>query len=455
MISVPLPVARLHRRSVATGLAVVVVLLTYVAAMAWLLQLPYDIAGGVVVAHVLALITVPIILRLTRNETDRRIRSMIIGGAVLKLVGAVARYGVVFGVYGSGDAVGYDRVGGQVAQAFRQGDFAFEVGQRLTGTGFIEVFTGVVYSLTGTTRLGGFLFYSWMGFWGLYLFYRAFRVAVPHGDARLYAGLIFFLPSMAFWPSSIGKEAWMTLMLGMAAYGTARLVSRVGGGVPWLIIGLVGSGVVRAHITITIVVSLGVAYLLTTSRRGSFGAPFAKMAGMVSLLVVFALVLSTVQDQFKLDEGQGVEAVFERTETQTSQDGSEFEAVAARSPADLPLATFSVLFRPLPYEARNIQTLLASLEGALLLFLFLRHWRRLANLLPRRSTPYLAFVATYSLLFVIAFSNFGNFGILARQRVQLYPFVLVLLAVDRRTIKPTHANAEEPKPRGCPGSRGI
>ncbi len=417
-------------------------ILVYVGVMAWLLQFPYDIAGGVVVAHVLGLITVPVILRLTREEADRRVRAIIVGGAIFKFVGTVARYGVVFGIYGSGDAVGYDRVGGQVASAFRQGDFAFEVGQRLTGTGFIEVFTGVVYTVTGTTRLGGFLFYSWMGFWGLYLFYRAFRVAVPHANARLYTALIFFLPSMAFWPSSIGKEAWMTLMLGMAAYGTARLVSRTGVGVPWLVVGMVGSGLVRAHITITVVVSLGVAYLLTTSRRGGFAAPFAKLAGMVTLLLVFALVLSTVQDQFKLDEGQGVEDVFERTEAQTSQDGSEFEAVAARSPADLPLATFSVLFRPLPYEARNIQALLASLEGALLFFLFVRHWRRLANLLPRRTAPYFAFVATYSLLFVIAFSNFGNFGILARQRVQLYPFILVLLAVDKRTVTPTFPNNE-------------
>jgi hypothetical protein len=37
-------------------------------------------------------------------------------------------------------------------------------------------------------------------------------------------------------------------------------------------------------------------------------------------------------------------------------------------------------------------------------------------------------------MFVIAFSSIGNFGILTRQRTQVFPFVLVLLAVPRPRI---------------------
>lgn len=236
----------------------------------------------------------------------------------------------------------------------------------------------------------------------------------------------------------------MTLTLGMAAYGAARLLSHRGHAVPWLLAGLVGSGLVRPHITITVVVSLGVAYLITGAKRSGFGAPFAKVTGLLVLIAVFAVVLAGVQSKFKLDEGGGLEEVLSQTQAQTSQDGSEFESIAARSPADVPLAAFSVLFRPLPVEARNIQSLLASLEGAVLLFLFIRHRRYLANLIPRRSAPYLAFVSSYSLMFIIAFSNFGNFGILARQRVQLFPFVLVLLAVPRARRARASAGAATP-----------
>jgi hypothetical protein len=208
----------------------------------------------------------------------------------------------------------------------------------------------------------------------------------------------------------------MTLGLGMAAYGAAALVSHRHHAWPWLVLGLIGTGLIRPHITITVVASLGVAYLFTGTRRSGFGAPFAKMAGLVALLIVFALTLSTVQSKFKLEEGEGVQDVLTQTEAQTAGDGSEFDAVAARSPLDIPEAAFSVLFRPLPYEARNLQTLITSLEGAFLLYFFVRNWRRLANIVPRRRAPYLAFVGTYSLLFVIAFSNFGNFGLLADAR---------------------------------------
>lgn len=428
----------------ATGAALVSI---YVASVAWGVQLAYDVAGGIVVGHILALVTVPLLLHLTRKEDDGWIRVIIVGGLVVKLVGTLARYFVTFSVYGGGDAFVYDRVGGEIATALRRGDFLVDTGQQVIGTGFVELFTGAVYAITGPTRLGGFLVYSWLGFWGLYLFYRAVRVALPEAEHRRYAALVFFLPSMVFWPSSIGKDALMTLGLGMAAYGTARLVSHRRHAWLWLIPGLVGTGLVRPHITITVVVSLGVAYLFTGARRGGFGAPLAKAAGLVALLVVFSLTLSSVESKFKLQEGEGVEDVLARTEARTATDGSEFDAVAARSVLDIPQAAFSVLFRPLPYEARNLQTLLASLEGALLLLLFVRNWRRLANIIPRRRAPYLAFVGTYSLLFVIAFSNLGNFGILARQRVQLFPFVLVLLVVARPARQPSPDPVVAPAPR--------
>jgi hypothetical protein len=45
-----------------------------------------------------------------------------------------------------------------------------------------------------------------------------------------------------------------------------------------------------------------------------------------------------------------------------------------------------------------------------------------------RSGPFIDYAFTFAGLFIIAFSSIGNFGILTRQRVQLYPFVLILLA---------------------------
>ena len=52
---------------------------------------------------------------------------------------------------------------------------------------------------------------------------------------------------------------------------------------------------------------------------------------------------------------------------------------------------------------------------------------RLPRLFVR--TPYVVFAVAYTPLFVLAFSAVGNFGLLTRQRTQLFPFVLVLLAL--------------------------
>ncbi|MGH9022865.1 MAG: hypothetical protein ACRDV9_07180 [Acidimicrobiia bacterium] len=403
--------------------------LAYVLAMGWLLQMPYDIAGGVLVGHVLAVVTVPLLMWLTRHD-DRPTRRLVLAALVAKLVGTMLRYFFVFVVYKEGDARQYDEVGRVLAGLFRHGQFSVDLGNKLVGTGFIELLTGILYTVIGPTKVGGFLVFSWLGFWGLYLFYRAFRIALPDGDHRRYGLLIFFLPSMVFWPSSIGKDAWMALTLGLIAYGAARMVARRGSGLLFVVAGTLGSAMVRPHITVMAVAALMASYLLASSSNRSYAAPLIKLAGSAALVGVFAFAFLSVQNFFKLADGGSVEEVFDKTNVDTTK-GTSFKCGSG------PVCAFSVLFRPLPIEARNPQILFASLEGAVLLVLFVMNVRRLRNFLPRRRNAYLTFAATYSAMFVVAFSNVANFGILARQRVQLFPLVFVALAVPvlRKTTR--------------------
>ena len=82
--------------------------------------------------------------------------------------------------------------------------------------------------------------WAWLGFWGSYLFYRAFTIAFPEGRARSYARFMFLLPSFLFWPSSIGKEAWMICCIGMATYGVALILKHNQLGYPVAAFGLTG-----------------------------------------------------------------------------------------------------------------------------------------------------------------------------------------------------------------------
>jgi hypothetical protein len=91
-----------------------------------------------------------------------------------------------------------------------------------------------------------------------------------------------------------------------------------------------------------------------------------------------------------------------------------------------------VLFRPFPFEVRNVQALLTSLEGVSLLALCGLSLRRLARLpLALLRRPYVAFAVVYTCAFIYAFSSLVNFGILARERSQLLPMLFVMLCIPR------------------------
>jgi hypothetical protein len=283
----------------------------------------------------------------------------------------------------------------------------------------------------------------------LYFLYRAFRVALPDGDAHRYALLVLFLPSMLFWPSGLGKEAFVTFGIGLFAYGGARLLAgyRSWGGP--LATGVLLAGVVRPHVAAALFVSLAVAYLLRRPpRRATELTPLRMAVAVVVLGVGGWLTVTTAAEYLGVEDLSvtSVDGAISDTADQTSTGDSQYEAPGAEGVADLPVAAFSVLFRPLPFEATNGQMMLAALEGAFLVVLTARSWRCLLTVPGRlRDQPYLIVCLIYLLVFVYAFSNFSNFGLLTRQRVQVLPFFLALLALPRRPA--LRRDPASPRPR--------
>ena len=63
-----------------------------------------------------------------------------------------------------------------------------------------------------------------------------------------------------------------------------------------------------------------------------------------------------------------------------------------------------------------------------------RSWKRIRRV-PRLflTNAYVRFSVTFTMGFVVAFSVISNFGILTRQRAQLWPILLVLFALAPAT----------------------
>lgn len=417
--------------------------------IAMLASASFNLFGFVVQLPLLTLITIPMARHVARKDRDPSMMWFVMAAFSAKMLGSLARYYFTYIAYVSvGDAEEYDAFGRYLAPFYRSFDFSPDVGQ-VPGTGFLKMITGILYSVAGSSKLGAFTVFSWLGFIGLLLCWRAFKRAVPTGDSWRYGLLVMFLPSLLYWSSALGKDAWALFGLGICAYGVARVMTRQQfSGVLLLALGLWAVVMIRPHVALTVGSGLVLAALLYKPKKKSPLNPifrvitFVVLVGMMILLIsqtekflgVETLNQETVNSQLAAAEGRTVEA------------GSSFTPVPVNTPLDLPYATTTVLFRPFPWESHNGQTVVTSLEGLFLIVITIRGWRRVRSI-PRslRRDPYVAYCLGIMLTFVYAFSSFSNFGILARQRCQVLPFFLVLICLEQYKPKdPARPTGTEP-----------
>jgi hypothetical protein len=346
-------------------------------------------------------------------------------GVALRAVGMLAR------LEGAVDGVAYHTAGLVLAEQYRQLDFDVTVGRPIPGTGTIRVAAGLIDAVTGNLIVVPFALFTVASVVGMVLVYQAFVEGIPDGDHRRYAILLAIWPTMWFWPSSLGKEAWMLAGIGLCALGAVRLLNaRWVSGITMLAAGLTLTGFVRPHVGLIIAAALGAA-LLGRSGGQTRGRLLGRIVAVIAIVIGGALLAEATADRFDVDS-LGTEQVSETltyTTEQTTQGGSGFNPAVVNTPLDLPWGAVTVLLRPLPGEVGDPAGLAASLETLVLLGLLFR-WRRSAWALIRsaRARPYVIFSLAFIALFVWAFSNIGNFGILVRQRSQVLPFVLLFLA---------------------------
>lgn len=397
----------------------------FVAALAALVGGAVTDPATVLLVLILAAIALPICLRM---GTDRDpwmwwVASL---GFIAKLVGSGLRYWVVATQLG-GDAILYHQQGVVIAESWRLLRIPGLDGSMGEGTQFVRWFTGLLYAPHTPTMLGGFFIFGTLAFFGQLLFYSAFRRAVPGASLKPYATFIFFLPTLVFWPSSIGKESLMLFFLGVASYGLARAMAAFR---PlWLLVagvGLAGAGVVRPHIAALLAISFAIAALVGRSRwSGRIGVRRLIVLGAGVVLV--AVSLSAFASRFNIDATGDVDPFIGEVQRRTQQGGSQVEGTSIRSPAQIPAGAIRVLFRPLPNEASSLLAMASAVENLVLLLIVVWKVPAMIRNARRLRTPYVLMSAAFTGGFILAFSAVLNLGILARQRSQVWPFLLAVV----------------------------
>ena len=344
---------------------------------------------------------------------------------IAKMIGAAVRYFVVVEVYGIGDAFGYHRTGVRIAPIWESLQVP-EVTGGSFGTQVTGQITGLVYAVATPPMIGGFLFFATLSFVGMLFFYIAFRSTMPRWGVLPYFVLLFFLPTMAFWPSSVGKDALMVFGLGLVALGATRLISGKSAAAIWLAAGGgILLGLIRPHILAIAVGSIVVTIVF--ARAGDLDVGRAARA-LLMMVAVVAMIYIVPIAAARIGADEGLETFLAEQSRLTSRGGSAVIGEPATSPQAIPEATLRVLFRPLIHEATSPGMFLSALESVALLGLVIwtlpTMW---ANRRIARRTPYMTFSLAFTGAFTIAFSAIFNLGILARQRSQVFPFLLVVI----------------------------
>jgi hypothetical protein len=433
----------------------------YFVLLAWAIgNSTYDVWGLLIVLPPIGVLGT-MFVRFTFRDDLSDLRVILYWGLAVKLLGAALRYWVGFEAYGGGiDAARYHRFAAVAASDVWNGTLSlFNIFPSGIGTPKMEGTTTLVYVFTGTSQMAGFVTFSFLAFIGTAYFIKAACIAVPGLARRRYAILGVIAPSLVYWPSSIGKDAVMLFLLGIATYGLARLTTTTAFAGPFLatLLGLSGTALIRPHLAGIWLAGTFPALLVTLIRgRGpSEGARRAlSRAAMLPVLLIavigMAVMASVTVDYLNPDPDDptsdpSLTSIVDETARRTSQAGSAFEPPSISSRVGWPYASIRTLIRPLPTEVQGAAQLFTSAEMMVFLGLLVLSWRRVINL-PRLllRNPYVAFAMTTLFLLGLAFSSFANLAVLTRQKSIAIPFMILIVCLPEYPQRHHGLRGEQP-----------
>ena len=390
---------------------------------------------AVVVAAILFAIGVAIVRRVAEAERDPWVHKALMACLILHLVAAPLQIFVVNHLYaGVADYNRYDFQGAALAPGFRHLDFSLAPAnlRGIVADGSVSIVAGVVFAVVGVNQAAGFMVFSFMSFVGIMFFYRAFTLTFGGFGSHRYGYLIFFLPSLVFWTSDVSKEAIMIFLLGVIAYGCARILAHRGTG-NWLLILACSAGAafIRPNQLVLALGGFAVAMMFRPSGHGRFepGRRFTSLVAAAAMVGIGMFVT------LHFLPGLHGSLPLQQIAKNNSGTGAGFGSSGVPYSSNLlyyPRDVFVVLFDPLLFNAHGGGQLFEAVENTVVLVVVVASLRNL-RILPRASLarPYLLMCTIFTALFCYFFASLGNLGLITRETTVVLPFFLVILCIPR------------------------
>ncbi|WP_340153112.1 hypothetical protein [uncultured Marivirga sp.] len=348
-------------------------------------------------------------------------------GVFFRILGTVGY--IVYARFFSGggvDAWIYDNWAANFAEYFRAFDFSpfyvesmWRNGQ-LFYTNFVAYPAAFFMIFTFDNEFGIYLLFSAVCFAGLVLLFKAFRKNYFFLDQANLLFWVLLFPALWFWTSTIGKDAFMFLGMGVVCMGIHnKRLNYI-----YIIVGLAILYAFRPPTAYVAVLALSSFFILNIKDNW-----LIRIFKITAGIVVIILLANYLSDQWGVEEFSNQELTELQSGTlRNNEYGTGVLDEKAGGIGSIPQGIVDVLARPFLWEIRNVLTAAAAIEiNAVLLLLIIKRksFMRFVkdSLSHRLSTFVLAFVFIY-VVTVGLFEN--NIGLIARHRSIIFPFLFLM-----------------------------
>jgi hypothetical protein len=287
-----------------------------------------------------------------------------------------------------------------------------------TGTTFIHFLAYPFVVLFSLSYYATMIVFAYIGYLAIVVFYLSARENIklePVAYNLSYIELIFLLPNIHFWSSSLGKGSSIMIGLALFTFGLSRFNRRI----PALIIGSLITFLIRPHIFFTLVVSIVIGLLIT--RGGIKG--YLKWLIIMFALVVFVYISDDVMrfaNTESLDITNSSALAHRASELSKSDTGVKLQEY------NIFMKMFTFWFRPLFVDGQGAFGFIVSFENLAYLFMFVATIREAFLSWSKWNGWFRILVFAFLLGSFILAQVTGNLGIAMRQKAQFMPFFFII-----------------------------
>ncbi len=287
-----------------------------------------------------------------------------------------------------------------------------------TGTRFIHFLAWPFVSILGLSYYSVMIVFSYFGYLAIVLFYLTARENIRLDNVWMNYSpieLVFFLPNLHFWSSSLGKGSSILFGLGLFIFGLSRFNRRF---FP-LVFGGILTFFIRPHIFFTLVASVMIGVLITRSGI----KPYLRWLIFLLSVIVFVYLSDEV---LKFANTDSLDITSSATLSHRASELSKSSSGVNIQEYGLLMKMFTFWFRPLFIDGQGAFGFIVSFENIVYVYMFIVlvregvfAWRTWNGWF--RISFFIFLLGSFILAQVT-----GNLGIAMRQKAQFMPFFFIL-----------------------------